>query len=131
MHSCPSCGCTRSRSGQLGALDADHTPESLLYRQSSSVDNQEYQRATWTGISGDRLYQNARCTNSSWWTTRGWRERASRTTGPLGALYPRLKYIMERRHALVLRPDHNGLGSHISPSYGGWGGRYVLPPGVW
>jgi hypothetical protein len=24
----------------------------------SSVDNQEYPRATWTGISGDRLYQN-------------------------------------------------------------------------
>ena len=39
----------------------------------SSVDNQEYPRATWTGISGDRLYRTARCTNSNWWTIPGCR----------------------------------------------------------
>lgn len=46
--------------------------------------------------------------------------------GPLGALYPRLEYIMEGDtpsfHGLV----NNGLGWAESPAYGGWGGRYAL-----
>jgi hypothetical protein len=46
--------------------------------------------------------------------------------GPLGALYPRLKYIMEGDTPSFFNLINNGLGSCISPSYGGWGGRYVL-----
>jgi hypothetical protein len=92
----------------------------------SSVDNQEYQRATWTGISGDRLYQNAPMHKFEL-VDNPWLERnIIDGHGPLGALYPRLKYIMEGDTPSFSNLINNGLGSHLSPSYGGWGGRYVL-----
>lgn len=92
----------------------------------SSVDNQEYQRATWTGISGDRLYQNGpmhkfKLVDNPWL-----QKNIIEGHGPLGALYPRLKYIMEGDTPSFFNLINNGLGSCISPSYGGWGGRYVL-----
>jgi hypothetical protein len=46
--------------------------------------------------------------------------------GPLGALYPRLEYIMEGDTPSFLGLINNGLGWHVSPAYGGWGGRYSL-----
>jgi hypothetical protein len=46
--------------------------------------------------------------------------------GPLGTLYPKLEYIMEGDTPSFLGLINNGLGSHISPAYGGWGGRYSL-----
>lgn len=92
----------------------------------SSVDNQEYPRATWTGISGDRLYRNGamhkfELVDNPWLTA-----NVIENHGPLGLLYPRLKYIMEGDTPSFLGLVNNGLGSQISPAYGGWGGRYVL-----
>ena len=46
--------------------------------------------------------------------------------GPLGALYPKLAYIMEGDTPSFLGLIDNGLGWAASPAYGGWGGRYVL-----
>jgi hypothetical protein len=44
---------------------------------------------------------------------------------PLGALYPRLEYIMEGDTPSFLGLVRNGLGWAVSPAWGGWGGRYV------
>jgi hypothetical protein len=51
--------------------------------------------------------------------------------GPLGALYPKVRFIMEGDTTSYLGLVNNGLGWHTSQSYGGWGGRYVIdqPPG--
>jgi hypothetical protein len=92
----------------------------------SSVDNMEYYKATWTGISGDRLYRNGpmhkfKLVDNPWL-----QENIIEGHGPLGALYPKLKYLMEGDTPSFFSLINNGLGSHISPSYGGWGGRYVL-----
>jgi hypothetical protein len=92
----------------------------------SSVDNQEYPRATWTGISGDRLYQNGAMHKFDLVDNPWLEKNIINGHGPLGALYPRLKYIMEGDTPTFFSLINNGLGSHISPLYGGWGGRYVL-----
>jgi hypothetical protein len=48
-----------------------------------------------------------------------------RAKGPLGARYPRPCCIHEGDTPAFLGLINNGLGSYMSPSYGGWGGRYV------
>ncbi len=92
----------------------------------SSVDNQDYPRSTWSGISGDRLYRNGPMYRFELVDNPWLEKNIIRDHGPLGALYPRLKYIMEGDTPSFFNLINNGLGSHISPSYGGWGGRYVL-----
>ncbi len=49
-----------------------------------------------------------------------------RNHGPLGALYPKLAYIMEGDTPSFLGLIDKGLGWAVSPAYGGWGGRYQL-----
>jgi hypothetical protein len=44
--------------------------------------------------------------------------------GPLGAIYPKLEYIMEGDTPSFIGLIKNGLGSALSPAYGGWAGRY-------
>ncbi len=92
----------------------------------SSVDNMEYYKATWTGISGDRLYRNSPMYKFELVDNPWLEENIIKDHGPLGALYPRLKYIMEGDTPSFLGLINNGLGSTISPAYGGWGGRYIL-----
>jgi hypothetical protein len=92
----------------------------------SSVDNQEYPRATWTGISSDRLYQNGPMHRFELVDNPWLEKNIIEGHGPLGTLYPRLKYIMEGDTPSFFSLINNGLGSHLSPSHGGWGGRYVL-----
>ncbi len=92
----------------------------------SSVDWREYYKATWTGISGDRHYKNGSyhhfdLVDNPWLT-----ENIIENHGPLGMLYPKLEYIMEGDTPSFLNLINNGLGSHIDPAYGGWGGRYTL-----
>ncbi len=94
----------------------------------SGTDWKEYWRATWTGISGDRHYHNGprhkfHLVDNPWLE-----ENIIRNHGPLGALYPRLEYIMEGDTPSFLGLIHPGLGWHVSPAYGGWGGRYALYP---
>ncbi|MCW5554937.1 MAG: DUF1593 domain-containing protein [Verrucomicrobiae bacterium] len=92
----------------------------------SGTDWKEYWRATWTGISGDRHYKNGpkhkfHLVDNPWLE-----ENIIKNHGPLGALYPRLEYIMEGDTPSFLGLINNGLGWHVSPAYGGWGGRYAL-----
>jgi hypothetical protein len=79
----------------------------------SHVGHREYYKATWTGISGDRHYKN------------GPLHKFELVDNPW-LLYPKLEYIMEGDTPSFIGLISNGLGSRKSPSYGGWGGRYVL-----
>jgi len=92
----------------------------------SSVGHMEYYKATWTGISGDRHYRNAPMHKFELVDNPWLEENIIKNHGPLGALYPRLEYIMEGDTPSFFNLINNGLGSHLSPAYGGWGGRYVL-----
>lgn len=101
-------------------------PELFYIVSPSSVGNMEYYKATWTGISGDRLYKKASMYKFELVDNPWLEENIIKGHGPLGALYPRLAYIMEGDTPSFFNLINNGLGSHISPSYGGWGGRYIL-----
>lgn len=89
-------------------------------------DSHEYHRATWSGISGDRLFRNGprhkfELVDNPWLEA-----NVMRGHGALGALYPKLAYIMEGDTPSFLGLIANGLGWTESPAFGGWGGRYVL-----
>jgi hypothetical protein len=86
----------------------------------------EYYKATWTGISGDRHYKNAPMYKFGMVDNPWLEEHIINGHGPLGKLYPRLTYIMEGDTPAFLGLINNGLGSAISPAYGGWSGRYDL-----
>jgi len=103
-----------------------HFPKLFYIVSPSSVGPREYYKATWTGISGDRQYRNGPMDHFDLVDNPWLEENIIRDHGPLGALYPKLSYIMEGDTPSFLGLIHNGLGSYISPAYGGWGGRYVL-----
>jgi hypothetical protein len=91
----------------------------------STVDSKEYHRATWTGISGDRRYKN--CLGADFTTvSQEWLDEHIRGKGPLGKLYPKVKFIMEGDTPSFLNLIANGLAAHENPGWGGWGGRYEL-----
>jgi hypothetical protein len=99
----------------------------LFYVVSPSTQEwKEYWRATWTGIAGDRHYKNGPFHHFEL-VDNPWLERnVIQGHGPLGVLYPKLEYIMEGDTPSFLGLINNGLGWHITPAYGGWGGRYSL-----
>jgi hypothetical protein len=90
----------------------------------STADGEQYYLATWTGISGDRFYRNADGADFTTFSDE-WIERNVRSKGPLGALYIPPCCIHEGDTPSFLGLIDNGLASFMSPSYGGWGGRYV------
>jgi hypothetical protein len=90
----------------------------------STQNGEEYHLATWTGISGDRFYKNAPGADFATFTDE-WIEANIRGKLPLGALYPRPCCIHEGDTPTFLGLIDNGLGSAMSPAFGGWGGRYV------
>jgi hypothetical protein len=101
-------------------------PELFYVVSPSDQTADDYYLATWTGISGDEHYANGPgyrmdLVANAWLTT-----NISTGHGPLGKLYPQWKYIMEGDTPSFLGLVDNGLGSTISPRYGGWGGRYAL-----
>ncbi|MCP4847441.1 MAG: DUF1593 domain-containing protein [Verrucomicrobiaceae bacterium] len=98
----------------------------LFYIVSPSSSWKEYFRATWTGISGDRHYRNAPMIDFELVDNPWLEQHIISNHGPLGALYPRLTYIMEGDTPSFLGLVNNGLGWAQSPGYGGWGGRYAL-----
>jgi len=99
----------------------------LFYIVSPSTQNEkEYYRGTWNGISGDRRYGTGPM-HAFELVDNPWLEQnVIHNHGPLGALYPRLAYIMEGDTPSFLGLIGNGLGWAVSPAYGGWGGRYAL-----
>jgi hypothetical protein len=90
----------------------------------STTDGDQYYLATWTGISGDRFYKNAPGADFTTWAD-AWVTEHIRSTGPLGKLYPFPCCIHEGDTPAFLGLINNGLASFMSPTYGGWGGRYV------
>ena len=101
-----------------------HFP-ALTYVVSPSTPNgEEYAYATWTGISGDRYYQNAPGADFTT-VSNSWLDEHIRSKGPLGAAYPHYLFIMEGDTPSFLNLVANGLAAHRNPGYGGWGGRYV------
>jgi hypothetical protein len=90
----------------------------------STPDGDEYYLATWTGISGDRFYRNADGADFTTFTDE-WVNANIRGKGPLGKVYIYPCCIHEGDTPSFLGLIDNGLGSAMSPSYGGWGGRYV------
>jgi hypothetical protein len=90
----------------------------------STPDGDQYYLATWTGISGDRFYRNADGADFTTFTD-DWVNTNIRAKGPLGKVYILPCCIHEGDTPSFLGLIDNGLGSAISPAYGGWGGRYV------
>jgi hypothetical protein len=101
-------------------------PDLFYIVSPSTQDAKEYYRATWTGISGDRYYKNGPMHKFEMVDNPWLEEHIINNHGPLGALYPPLKYIMEGDTPSFLGLINNSLGWSVSPAYGGWGGRYVL-----
>ncbi len=90
----------------------------------TTPDGDEYYLATWTGISGDRFYKNAPGADFTTFTD-AWVDANIRSKGPLGKLYPVPCCIHEGDTPSFLGLIDNGLASAMSPTFGGWGGRYV------
>jgi len=90
----------------------------------SPPDGDQYYFATWTGISGDRFYKNAPGADFTTFED-AWVNEHIRSKGPLGKLYPMPCCIHEGDTPSFLGLINNGLASFVSPTYGGWGGRYV------
>ena len=90
----------------------------------STPDGDQYYQATWTGISGDRFYRNGDGADFTTFTDE-WVNTNIRSKGPLGGLYLYPCCIHEGDTPSFLGLINNGLASAMSPTYGGWGGRYV------
>ena len=84
-----------------------------------------FHHSTWIGIGGD--YFHGRFTGADWsLVTNEWLDQHVRAKGPLGAEYPRWKFMMEGDTPAFLNLINNGLSDPERPDWGGWGGRYEL-----
>ena len=113
------------RSGRCGPVDPPGVSGAALHRacrRRPTAISTAY--ATWTGISGDRFYKNAPGADFTTFTD-AWVNTNIRSKGPLGKLYPIPCCIHEGDTPSFLGLINNGLASFMSPTYGGWGGRYV------
>jgi hypothetical protein len=82
-----------------------------------------YHFATWSGIGGDNFH--ARFVGADFsLVDNPWLEENIRNKGPLGAQYPRVKFLMEGDTPSYLNLIDNGLSNPDRPDWGGWGGRY-------
>ncbi|QQS46271.1 MAG: DUF1593 domain-containing protein [Acidobacteriota bacterium] len=82
-----------------------------------------YHHATWSGISGDNFHGRFVGADFSI-VDNPWLDRHVRSKGPLGSLYPQVKYLMEGDTPSFLHLVNNGLSDPEHPDWGGWGGRY-------
>lgn len=99
-------------------------PDLFYIVKPSSPNGDEYASATWTGIAGDEYYQNGDGADFTT-VTNEWLDENIRSKGPLGEHYLKYAFIMEGDTPAYLGLTANGLNSFRSPSWGGWGGRYV------
>ena len=96
----------------------------LAYVVSPSIGGDGFERATWTGISGDVMYRNDEWSADPTKVSQDWLD-ANIRKGPLGTHYPKVAYIMEGDTPSWLGLIANGLNGAMSPGWGSWGGRYV------
>ena len=115
---------TISDQDDAGAWMRREFPKLHYIAMPSTQDGQEYAAATWTGISGDRYYRNAPGADFETFTD-AWLNANIRAKGPLGKHYPYPCCIHEGDTPAFLSIIDNGLASASSPTYCGWGGRYV------
>jgi len=115
---------TISDQDDAGAWLRREFPDLRYIAMPSTQDGQEYAAATWTGISGDLFYRNAPGADFRTFTD-AWVDANIRARGPLGTFYPYPCCIHEGDTPAFLGLIDNGLASGMSPSHGGWGGRYV------
>ncbi|MDW6004856.1 nucleoside hydrolase-like domain-containing protein [Vibrio mangrovi] len=99
-------------------------PDVFYIVKPSSPNGDEYASATWTGIAGDKYYKNGDGADFTT-VTNEWLDKNIRSKGPLGKHYLKYAFIMEGDTPAYLGLTNNGLNSFRSPSWGGWGGRYV------
>jgi hypothetical protein len=88
-------------------------------------DGGAYHQATWSGISGDDFHGRF-AGGDTRMVSNEWLDLNVRRKGPLGAEYPRWKYLMEGDTPSFLNLVANGLSDPEHPDWGGWGGRYEL-----
>jgi hypothetical protein len=101
-------------------------PDLFYIVSPSPLNHREYHRGTWSGISGDRRYRNGPMHRFEL-VDNPWLERnVIKGHGPLGALYPPFKFIMEGDTPSFLGLVRNGLAWDERPDYGGWAGRYAF-----
>ncbi|HLV10257.1 MAG TPA: nucleoside hydrolase-like domain-containing protein, partial [Halanaerobiales bacterium] len=82
-----------------------------------------YHFASWSGISGDKFH--GRFTGADFKIVDNpWLGEHIRCKGPLGAQYPKTKFLMEGDTPTFLYLINNGLGNPEHPDWGSWGGRY-------
>lgn len=118
---------TISDQDDAGIWIRDNFPNLFYIVSPSEPDGgQWYHRATWTGIAGDKFYQNGPGHKFELVENEWLRENVMENHGPLGAQYPEHLFIMEGDTPSYLGLIRNGLGWSLSPAYGGWGGRYQL-----
>ena len=84
-----------------------------------------FHHATWIAIGGDKFHGRFDGADFSL-VTNEWLDRNVRRKGPLGAVYPRLRFMMEGDTPSFLFLINNGLNNSEHPNWGGWGGRYEL-----
>lgn len=82
-----------------------------------------YHHSTWSAISGDNFHGRFAGADFSI-VDNPWLDRNVRSKGPLGALYPITKFLMEGDTPSFLYLIDNGLGNPERPDWGSWGGRY-------
>ncbi len=82
-----------------------------------------YHLGTWSGISGDRFHGRF-CGADFSLVDNPWLEEHIQSKGPLGAVYPSSKFLMEGDTPTFLFLVQNGLGDSEHPEWGSWGGRY-------
>ncbi len=85
-----------------------------------------YHHATWVGISGDKFHGRFEGPDFALVDNPWLDEHVRVGHGPLGALHPQTKYLLEGDTPTFLYLIPNGLGSPEHPNYGSWGGRYEL-----
>lgn len=82
-----------------------------------------YHYSTWSGISGDKFHGRFNGADFSI-VDNPWLDVNIRAKGPLGALYPITKFLMEGDTPSFLYLIDNGLSDPEHPDWGSWGGRY-------
>ncbi|MFT4274656.1 MAG: DUF1593 domain-containing protein [Pantoea sp.] len=102
-----------------------HYPQITYIVDPSSQKGEDYARATWTGISGDRYYRNAPGADFTT-VSQSWLDKNIRSKGPMGKGYLQYAFIMEGDTPAFLGLIRNGLASEMNPGWGGWGGRYIV-----
>ena len=84
-----------------------------------------FHHATWIAIGGDKFHGRFGGADFSL-VTNEWLDKNVRVKGPMGALYPRWKFMMEGDTPAFFYLINNGLNNPERPDWGGWGGRYEL-----